>query len=254
MPHARTLASLAASIALALSAGCASTGPIDNADTRPSDTPNPAGAWIAAIRPTPGPVALDTLWAHDAPERRYQYTVNDASRPVIHRFEKGDLGNETVSWIDAESGAVISSQRLTRTPDGALASAASVVADRGVESRFRPPLIILTATMAPGAPTSQQLEVLVADADRPGRIKHRGKATTTVELVGEGVIEAAGRATRCIVVRSTFDATFGPAVVRRIAHRWYEPGAGLIAEHAHERIRTLGIETENKHETWLATE
>jgi hypothetical protein len=254
MPHARTLASVAASIALALSAGCAATGPIDDASTRPGDTPHPAAPWIAAIRPTAEAVGAGDLWGHNAPERPFQYTLNDASRPVIHRFETDDKGAETVSWIDAESGTLLSSQRITRTADGGVASAASVVADRGVESRFRPALLILDRAMAPGVPAVQTVEVLVADADKPARIKHRGKATNTVELVGEGTIDAAGRSIRCIVIRSTFDATFGPAVVHRVAHRWYEPGAGLIAEHAHERVRTFGIETENRHETWIATQ
>ena len=238
-----------------LVAGCASTRPTADPGALPTGAPPQVTASLKAIAKAPGPVRAASLWVSDAPDRKFTYTLNGETHDVIRRIEKDSRGLVTVAWVDAASGTLRSSQVVVEGADGALVSPQSTNIDRGVISRFRPVLTILDGSMATGDPSTQKkVDVLVADADRPGRIKHRGSATNTVEFMGESSIEAAGRTITCAVIRATFDATFGPAVVHRVSHQWLEPGAGLIAEYAHEEVRTFGIQTEDRHESWIAAE
>ena len=237
-----------------LLAGCASNRPTPDPGALPTGAPPQVAASLQAITKASGPATAASLWLADAPDRRFTYTINGETHEVVRRVETARDGTGTVSWVDAGSGTLRSSQIVIDGADGALVSPQSTNIDRGVVSRFRPPLTVLDGSMAAGEPSSQKVEVLVADADRPGRIKHRGSATSTIEFAGHSTIEAAGRTITCAVIRSTFDATFGPAVVHRVAHQWFEPGAGLIAEYAHEQVRTFGIQTDDRHESWIAAE
>lgn len=237
-----------------LLAGCASNRPTADPGALPTGAPPQVAASLKAITKASGPAKAASLWLADAPDRKFTYTLNGETHDVVRRIEKAPDGTVTVAWVDAESGTLRSSQIVVDGADGALVSPQSTNIDRGVISRFRPPLTVLDGSMVAGDPSTQKVEVLVADADRPGRIKHRGSATNTVEFAGHSTIEAAGRTITCAVIRATFDATFGPAVVHRVAHLWFEPGAGLIAEYAHEQVRTFGIQTDDRHESWITTE
>lgn len=214
--------------------------------------PDALSASLAAVQPSEA-LASGEVWAPAPSERRFLYTRDGETCAVVHRIAGAGEDKLTVSWVDVGSGAVLSSQSLTLA-DGAVASEASENPDRNALSRFRPPLVVLSARLVSGESFRQDVEIAVSDPDRPKRIKHRGSGTNRVELVGRAPVVLARGSVMCVVVRTEFQAAFGPARVHRVSHRWYEPGAGLIAEHAHEVVRTLGVETENRAETWVVAE
>lgn len=232
--------------------GCAAPSRPEAGETRVEGVPEALSASLGAVQPVDA-LASGEVWVPVPSERRFLYTRDSETGPVTHRIAEAGEDGLTVSWVDAGSGAVLSSQSLTLA-GGAVASAASENPDRDALSRFRPPLVVLSARLAVGEPFRQDVEIAVSDPDRPKRIKHRGSGTNVVELVGKAPVALDRGSVVCVVVRTTFEATFGPARVHRVSHRWYEPGVGLIAEHAHEVVRTLGIETENRLETWVVAE
>lgn len=237
-----------------LCAGCASRSKTPDPGEYASGAPGGLAASLSALTPGSGSVRWDEIWVESDKDRRFQYTLNGESHEVLRRAQGDPTTKQTVSWFNAKSGDLQSSLEVGPGEGGGLASPTSTNIDRGVVSRFQPPMVVLPATLTKGEGKPQQIRVMVSDADRPGRIKHRGSGTNTVELAGESSIEAGGRTIKCIVVRTIFDATFGPADVYRVSHQWFEIGKGLVAEYAHEEVRTFGIQTEDRHESWIAAE
>jgi len=256
MPRTRVPA--IAIVVLGLASGCASNRPFADADASAnaisSSAPAQVQEWLQGIRPATGPASASELVPIKQTERHFKYTLNGDSRESVYRIEptETDPVTATISLTGVRENRLVSLQRVTVEKDGSMVSTASVVADRRVESRFRPPLPLLDGVMSPGTPRSTTHEVFVADMERPGRITRRGRATASLELVGENTVNILGRQVRCLVVRSSFDATFGPAVVNRVCYQWFEPGVGLQGEYAEETVRTLGVRTETRREWWVA--
>ncbi len=256
----RTRRPILALVVLALCAGCAAKRPFSDADAGANalaeGTPPQVAEWLKGLHPATESASGSQLLPMASTERPFGFTLNGESRMVIYRIAPVKEGpfTATVSWSNAATDALISLQRMSVTEDGSVVSVASVNTDRGVESRFRPPLPILDGVMSPGTPHTSTHDVAVADMDRPGRITHRGRANASIELVGENTVTVADRQVRCMVVRASFDATFGPAVVNRVSYQWYEPGVGMVGEYVEETVRTLGVQTEKRREWWMALE
>src|SRR5690606_3374036 len=164
MPLTARLATVIVLAGAMLLAGCASNRPTPDPGALPTGAPPRVAASLKAITKASGPATAASLWLTDAPDRKFTYTLNGETHDVVRRIEKAPDGTVTVAWVDAESGTLRSSQIVVDGADGALVSPQSTNIDRGVISRFRPPLTMLDGSMVAGDPSTQKVEVLVADA------------------------------------------------------------------------------------------
>ncbi|MBX3355562.1 MAG: hypothetical protein KF724_07680 [Phycisphaeraceae bacterium] len=108
-------------------------------------------------------------------------------------------------------------------------------------SRFSPPLLVASATVAPSGVVEGNADMVVEAMGKSGRERDRGTATRRLQFTADETIRTGLGELACKRVEIHFHAKlrFAEAEVRTT--RWILPGVGPVAEEEHERIVVLGL-------------
>jgi hypothetical protein len=139
---------------------------------------------------------------------------------------------------------------IRRTPSGDYELVFSIDFERGKRTVFTPPLLYLAETMVPGTPITSDAQAAVYSLRSPDRISHRGSARQTVELLPADDSGSVG-ADLPHTVRWTFEASFGPATVRRTTSITVTSAGEPLRHEVDERIQYLGPFGEHRHDVYV---
>lgn len=156
--------------------------------------------------------------------------------------------SDAIDLVVGIEGAI--EDHIRGSADGGYELVLSVDLDREKRTVFTPPLPYLPPTLTPHTPVAANADASVSRLESPERISHRGTARQTVELISHRDPAQLGDA-GARTVRWTFEASFGPATVRRMTTLTMTAAAEPIRYEVDERIQYLGPFGEHRHDVYV---
>ena len=101
--------------------------------------------------------------------------------------------------------------------------------DRSVVSTFTPGEPLILAGLRPGESRSSQIDVTVADIDKPTKIDFRGNLDVTYTNLGRFKVHVPAGDYDADLVRWTYTGDIGPASIETAQYRFIAENAGMVA-------------------------
>ncbi|MEM9082728.1 MAG: hypothetical protein AAGB34_03965 [Planctomycetota bacterium] len=143
-----------------------------------------------------------------------------------------------------ENDEVVLVRTIVGTADGGIGVSEVLEADRGLITRFAPPLVLMPGNLGQ-EPFMQRVNVTVSPEDDPSAVERKGTGQLVMRLADpEAATDQANRqATHSVA--STMALSFPPASVKRHSGRFFDT-SGLVEEVWDERITVFGITSDEE--------
>ncbi|MBX3358093.1 MAG: hypothetical protein KF745_06670 [Phycisphaeraceae bacterium] len=247
--------------------GCASTSSTVPAPTAPAA---PSSAFDV-VGPAPAPADTDLvaimLSVASNPEITFRpWDPSDTRRVRLARGGSGGLVDEA-GWTETWSilgngeggggdGGNVQSEDHFRLDTAGIVLLENRDAGERVVTVFVPAMAVAPRGLSPGESRTQELQMSVHPAAKPGETKAKGKAEHTVTFVGFESVRILEQAEPIVAahVRARLSADLGAAKVRNTTDQWFAPGVGLVAQRRSEQTSVLGVALRSIDEAWVIDE
>lgn len=190
-----------------------------------------------------GAVALDDIYPLLRDRTGF---VDGRGRRVVREFRPAGPGRFELLEILDDSRETLSRVALSRSDDGGVVVHETVRTERGLRTRFDPPMVFTPAALSPGETLVQSLRVETFGLDDPERSTGDGEGEHTLTRLEDAI---APDGTRVAVFRSSIELRLGPAFVSTTTEYALSPGRGLVRRASVRSVRVFGLVVERESES-----